>query len=54
MSDDCSKTIFIKQYNHIFGVDVSKKTVDITYIFNDQITYRQFANDSDGMTEQMQ
>jgi transposase len=44
----------MKQYNHFFGVDVSKKTVDITYVFNDQAIHRQFSNDSDGMTELMQ
>ena len=44
----------MKQYNHFFGVDVSKKTVDITYVCNDQAIHRQFSNDSDGMTELMQ
>ena len=44
----------MKQYNHFFGVDVSKKTVDITYICNDQIIHRQFSNNDDGMAELMQ
>lgn len=39
----------MKQYNHFFGVDVSKKTVDITHAFNQQFTHRQFTNDDDGM-----
>ncbi len=44
----------MKQYNHFFGVDISKKTVDITYICNQQIIHRQFTNDPDGMEELMQ
>ena len=44
----------MKQYNHFFGVDVSKKTVDITYVYNDQIIHRQFSNNPDGMEELMQ
>lgn len=39
----------MKEYNHFFGVDVSKKTVDITHAHNDHLTHRQFANDEDGM-----
>ncbi len=30
----------MKQYDHVFGVDVSKKTVDITHVFNQQFTHR--------------
>ncbi len=44
----------MKQYNHFFGVDVSKKTVDITYICNQQIIHRQFSNNLDRMGELMQ
>lgn len=42
----------MKEYNHFFGADVSKKTVDITHAFNQQFTHRQFTND-DGMKELM-
>lgn len=41
----------MKQYNHFFGVDVSKKTVDITHAHNQQFTHRQFTNDDDGMKQ---
>lgn len=44
----------MKQYNHIFGVDVSKKTVDITHVKEQQFTHRQFANDDEGMKELME
>lgn len=44
----------MKQYNYIFGVDVSKKTVDITLTHNNQFVHRQFANDAKGMEELMQ
>ena len=43
----------MKQYYHVFGVDVSKKTVDITYVINQQFTHRQFTNDDAGMEELM-
>ena len=33
----------MKEYSHFFGVDVSKKTVDITHAHNDHLTHRQFA-----------
>lgn len=39
----------MKKYNYFFGVDVSKKTVDITYILNQEIIHRQFTNDQEGM-----
>lgn len=48
------KTNFMKHYKYYFGVDVSKKTVDITYVYGDQIIHRQFSNDPDGMEELMQ
>lgn len=39
----------MKHYYHFFGVDISKKTVDITYICNQTVIHRQFTNDADGM-----
>jgi hypothetical protein len=39
----------MKQYDHVFGVDVSKKTVDITHVSNQQFTHRQFMNNDTGM-----
>ena len=44
----------MKQYNHFFGVDVSKKTVDITHAHNQQFIHRQFTNDDDGMEQLME
>ena len=44
----------MKQYYHFFGVDVSKKTVDITHAYNQQFTHRQFTNDNDGMEKLLQ
>ena len=44
----------MKQYNHFFGVDVSKRTVDITHEHNQQLTHRQFTNDDDGMEQLME
>lgn len=44
----------MKQYDHFFGVDVSKKTVDITLARNENFTHRQFTNDSDGMGKLME
>lgn len=41
----------MKQYEHFFGVDVSKKTVDITHVANQQFTHRQFTNDTQGMEQ---
>jgi transposase len=43
----------MKQYKHFFGVDVSKKTIDVTLSENAALTHRQFSNDSDGMDELM-
>jgi transposase len=39
----------MKQYKYFFGVDVSKKTVDITLAKDEQLTHRQFSNDPAGM-----
>ena len=44
----------MKQYDHVFGVDVSKKTIDITHVINQQFTHRQFTNDDFGMEQLMQ
>jgi transposase len=41
----------MKQYDHVFGVDVSKRTVDITHVHNQQFTHRQFSNDDTGMEQ---
>jgi transposase len=43
----------MKQYDHVFGVDVSKKTVDITHVINQEFTHRQFSNDEAGMEQLM-
>lgn len=43
----------MKQYKHFFGVDVSKKTVDITHAFEQKFTHRQFTNDDAGMKSLM-
>jgi transposase len=44
----------MKQYDHVFGVDVSKKTVDITHVINQQFTHQQFTNNEAGMEQLMQ
>lgn len=44
----------MKQYDHVFGVDVSKTTVDITHVLNQQFSHRQFTNDDAGMEQLMQ
>lgn len=44
----------MKQYNYFFGVDISKKTIDVTLIKDGQVTHRLFNNDSGGMEELMQ
>jgi transposase len=41
----------MKQYDYFFGVDVSKKTVDITHAHKEQLNHRQFGNDADGMEQ---
>lgn len=41
----------MKQYLHFFGVDVSKKTIDITHTNNQVFTHRQFTNDVAGTAE---
>jgi transposase len=47
------KSKIMKQYDHFFGVDVSKRTVDITHVINQQFTHRQFSNDDIGMEQLM-
>ena len=44
----------MKQYSHFFGVDVSKKTVDITHVYNQEFTHCQFGNNEDGMKNLLQ
>lgn len=44
----------MKQYNYFFGVDVSKKTLDITELKDGVSTHRQFPNDAEGMEKLMQ
>ncbi|HMD00851.1 MAG TPA: transposase, partial [Ferruginibacter sp.] len=41
----------MKQYTHFFGVDISKRTIDITLALDDQFKHCQFTNDDDGMNE---
>lgn len=41
----------MKNYEHVFGVDVSKKTVDITHIRDHESSHRKFSNDDAGMKE---
>ena len=44
----------MKQYTHFFGVDISKKTIDVTLLKDMQLTHRQFSNDAQGINELMQ
>ena len=44
----------MKQYTHFFGVDISKKTIDVTLLKDMQVMHRQFSNDSAGINELMQ
>ena len=44
----------MKQYTHFFGVDISKKTIDVTLVKGSELTHRQFSNDTQGMDELMQ
>lgn len=44
----------MKQYTHFFGVDISKKTIDVTLLKELQLTHRHFSNDLQGMDELMQ
>ncbi|HEV7333262.1 MAG TPA: IS110 family transposase [Flavisolibacter sp.] len=44
----------MKQYSYFFGVDVSKRTLDINLLKESVSTHRQFSNDTEGMEELMQ
>jgi transposase len=44
----------MKKYHYFVGVDVSKKTVDITCIINQEMVHRQFVNDPEGMQQLLQ
>ena len=44
----------MKKYNYFFGVDVSKKTLDISLLHLQQIIHKQFLNDAEGMKEFLQ
>ena len=44
----------MKQYHYFFGVDISKKTVDISLLHQQQIAHKQFSNDADGMAALLQ
>lgn len=44
----------MKKYNYFFGVDISKKTVDITCIINQEFIHRRFTNDDEGMKQLLQ
>lgn len=41
----------MKQYNYFFGVDISKKTVDISLMHQQAVIHKKFTNDQDGMSE---
>jgi len=41
----------MKQYNYFFGVDISKRTVDISLLHLQSITHKQFDNNRSGMQE---
>src|SRR6202008_1450758 len=43
----------MKDYKYFFGVDISKKTIDVTLLKEAAQTHRQFSNDSLGMDELM-
>lgn len=44
----------MKQYKYYFGVDVSKRTLDITLLQEEALTHRQFQNDEGGMEQLLQ
>lgn len=43
----------MKQYQYFFGVDISKKTVDITFVYDQTTIHQQFTNDAQGMENLM-
>jgi transposase len=44
----------MKQYQYFFGVDISKKTIDVTLLKDSVPTHQQFLNDQSGMQALMQ
>lgn len=44
----------MKQYKYFFGVDISKRTIDITLLKDADFTHRLFTNDQAGMQQLMQ
>ena len=44
----------MRQYHYFFGVDISKKTVDISFITEQATIHKQFANNAQGMELLMQ
>lgn len=43
----------MNQYKYFFGVDISKKTIDVTLVKQAELIHRQFSNNSVGMDELM-
>jgi transposase len=41
----------MKEYKQFFGVDISKKTIDVTMLQNNQNVHKQFSNDQLGMQQ---
>jgi transposase len=41
----------MKEYKQFFGVDISKKTIDVTLLQNNQNVHQQFSNDEPGMQQ---
>ena len=41
----------MKEYKQFFGVDISKKTIDVTLLQNNQNIHQQFSNDEPGMQQ---
>lgn len=46
--------LIMKHYQHIFGVDISKKTIDISIVQAAVTTHKQFSNNSSGMEALLQ
>src|SRR6478752_1442334 len=44
----------MKKYTHFYGVDVSKKTVDIVYTNQQESIHQRFNNDVSGMDQLLQ
>jgi transposase len=41
----------MKQYQYFFGVDISKKTIDVTLLQDEVLIHRLFTNDANGMEQ---